>query len=137
MQHVLTSELYWLVLTILMTAVIWVPYIINRINEQGFLTALWDPDGETASKVGWANRMMRAHENAVENLVIFAPLVILTNITGSSNSLTATACTVYFFARLAHVIVFTLRIPVLRTVAFLAGFIMQMILVYTLLTGIL
>ena len=135
MQQTLTTELFWLVLTILLTAVMWIPYILNRLSEQGFLTALWDPDGKTASNIGWANRMMSAHVNAVENLVIFAPLVIILHVTGSTNSLTATTCAIYFFARLTHFIVFALRVPVMRIITFAIGFMMQMILVYTLLTA--
>jgi len=134
MQQGMTTELYWLLLTILLTAVMWIPYILNRLNEQGILKATLDPDGITATKVAWADRMMSAHVNAVENLVIFAPLVIILYITDSGNSLTATACSIYFFARLVHFIVFTFRVPVLRVVSFMIGFIMQMILVYTLLT---
>ena len=37
----LSRELYWLVLTLLMTALMWVPYIGNRLREQGVLNALW------------------------------------------------------------------------------------------------
>ena len=33
MKPVLTPELYWLVLTILMTGLFWVPYILQRILE--------------------------------------------------------------------------------------------------------
>lgn len=51
-----------------------VPYIINRMLEQGIGRAIWDPQGITKTEVNWAERMMRAHKNAVENLVVFAPL---------------------------------------------------------------
>lgn len=46
----LSNEIYWLVLTILMTSLFWVPYIINRMSEQGILNALWDRYGETSTK---------------------------------------------------------------------------------------
>ncbi len=67
----LTTELYWLTVTLLMTALFWVPYIINRIIEHGLVPAFTEPEGVTASRKAWANRMMRAYVNAVENLVIF------------------------------------------------------------------
>ncbi|MEE9303662.1 MAG: MAPEG family protein [Thiotrichaceae bacterium] len=129
----MTTELYWLILSILLTAVFWLPYIVNRLAEQGFLTALWDPDGETVTKVPWAERLMRAHVNAVENLVVFAPLVIISHVLGMNTELTSFATMLYFFSRLAHVILFTLRVPVLRIISFFGGFIAQMILVLTLL----
>jgi len=129
----MTTELYWLVLTILLTAAMWVPYIINRLFEGGFIHGLWDPDGETLTKVPWAQRLMDAHVNAVENLVVFAPLVIITHILEMNTALTASAALFYFFARLAHVVLFTLRVPVLRIVTFLAGFGAQMVFVFNLL----
>ena len=129
----MTTELHWLVLSILLTAILWMPYIINRLFEQGIFQGLWDPDGETATKVAWAQRLMSAHINAVENLVIFAPLVIITHILDMNTELTATASALYFFSRVAHVLLFTFHVPVLRIVAFLGGFAAEMILVFNLL----
>ena len=129
----MTTELYWLVLSILLTAVLWVPYIINRLLEGGILFGLWDPDGDTASKVPWAQRIMSAHANAVENLVVFAPLVIIAHLTEIHTELTVMASILYFYARLLHAVLFTFRVPVLRIVAFLAGFLAQMIFVLSLL----
>lgn len=132
----MTTELYWLTLSILLTAVLWFPYIINRLIEQGFFSALWDPDGEQSTKIDWADRLMSAHANAVENLVIFAPLLIISHILELNNEYTAFAAVLYFFSRLAHAVLFTLRVPVLRIVAFFGGFIAQMILVFVLLNWI-
>ena len=129
----MTTELYWLTLSILLTSVLWLPYILNRLAEQGFFKALWDPDGETKTNVAWADRLMSAHVNAVENLVLFAPLILMLHSLGMNTKLTATAAMLYFFSRLAHVIFFTFRVPVLRIVAFFGGFIAQMILLFTLL----
>jgi len=130
----MTIELHWLVLSILLTAILWMPYIINRLLEQGIFKGFWDPDGETSTIVPWAARLMSAHVNAVENLVVFAPLVIITHILDMNTDLTATAAVLYFFSRLAHAVLFTFRVPVLRIVAFLGGFAAQMILVFNLLS---
>lgn len=123
-----SNEIYWLSLTLLMSALLWVPYISNRIIEQGLGKAIWDPKGETHSAKPWARRMMQAHQNAVENLVLFAPSVIIIQLLGINSSTTATACMVYFFARLVHYIVFSFAVPVLRIVSFLTGFAAQMVL---------
>jgi uncharacterized MAPEG superfamily protein len=61
--------------------------------------------------------------------MIFAPLVLILDAQGHSTMSTAIACAVYFWARLAHVIVYTLGIPVLRTLAFAVGFAAQAALV--------
>lgn len=139
MQYETSGEVFWLTLTVLMTALFWVPYIINRIVENSAWTALSNPnpdpnpDPNSGSKALWAQRMMRAHSNAVENLVIFAPLALAVHILGVSTSATVAACMIYFFSRAAHFIVYTLGIPVLRTVVFAIGFIAQMTLGLTLL----
>jgi len=73
--------------------------------------------------------MMAAHTNAVENLVIFAPLVLVTQALGIATAVTAFACALYFWSRLAHVVVYTLGIPGLRTISFVAGFAAQALLV--------
>lgn len=134
MNSPISAELYWLILTLLLTALFWIPYIIERMQEQGILNALWDPFGKTQTKKLWANRMMQAHSNAIENLIIFAPLVILVQITGINSSTTATACMIYFFTRLIHYLAFTFAVPLLRVLTFLVGFGVQVILAVTLLS---
>ena len=132
----LTTELFWLTLTILITALMWLPYILNRMLEQGIGTALWDPQGETRTNVVWADRMMRAHHNAVENLIIFAPLVLILHLTQQTNGLTETACAVYFFARLAHYVVFTFGVPLLRVLVFMLSVAAQLSLALTILGAV-
>jgi uncharacterized MAPEG superfamily protein len=131
MNHELTTELFWLVLTTLMTALFWAPIIINRIIELGVWETLQTPTLQPKAK--WAERLMKAHVNAVENLVIFAPLVLAIQLTGIGTSATTTACVVYFFARLVHALAYVAAVPVLRTLAFAAGFFCQMTLALTLL----
>jgi uncharacterized MAPEG superfamily protein len=132
-DHALSPELYWLTLTTLMTGLMWVPYILNRLAEKGPWNAINDPHGDTSTRIAWADRMMRAHRNAVENLAVFAPLVLALQAAGISSTATATACMVYFFARLAHYLVYSLGIPVIRTLAFAIGVAAQVTLALTLL----
>jgi uncharacterized MAPEG superfamily protein len=73
-------------------------------------------------------RLYFAHTNAVENLVIFAPLVMILDSLNISTRTTVLACAVYFWARLAHAIVYAIGVPVLRTLAFAVGFIAQAVL---------
>lgn len=127
----ITTELYWLVLTLIMTALFWVPIIINRIAETGVWATLMPP--QLQPKAQWAEMLRRAHANAVENLVVFAPLALAVQITSSNTTLTITACMVYFFARLVHVVAYIAAVPLVRTLAFTAGFFSQMALALTLL----
>jgi uncharacterized MAPEG superfamily protein len=131
MNSAFKPELFWLVMTCLMTALLFVPYILNRMKEHGIVPALWNPHPDTRPKAPWAERLMRAHANAVENLVVFAPLVLALQVLDVSTALTASACMVYFFVRLAHAILYTFAVPLLRTVAFVIGFGCQMALALT------
>ena len=129
----MTTELYWMVMTVLLTSVLFVPYILNRMKEHGIWPALWNPQPDTRPKARWAERMMRAHANAIENLVIFAPLVLALQAVGVSTAATATACVVYFFARLAHLLLYAFAVPLLRTLMFVIGFACQLTLALALL----
>jgi uncharacterized MAPEG superfamily protein len=125
----LTPDLTWLTMTLFMTSLLWVPYILQLIVQLGPVQAVWDPTGAHPHDVDWALRAKRAHYNAVENLVVFAPLVILVSVLGLNDALTAAAAMVYFFARTAHYIIHVLAIPVLRTVVFIVGFGCQIVMV--------
>jgi len=125
----MSKEMFWLVLTVAMTGLIWVPYILERTMVRGIMGAMANPSPNNKPQSAWAQRMMAAHSNAVENLVVFAPLVLAAQALSIATPATAFACVLYFWSRLAHLIVYTLGIPVLRTLAFVAGFVAQAILV--------
>ncbi|ABW32171.1 MAPEG family protein [Acaryochloris marina] len=122
----MTTELFWLTLTVTLTGLFWMPYVANRMLEIGVMGAMRNPTTDAAPKAAWAERMIHAHSNAVENLMIFAPLVGIAAIANISTPTTVAACQLYFFARLAHYLIYTFGIPFLRTVAFIAGFVAQM-----------
>lgn len=125
----MTKELLWLTLTVILTGLLWVPYILDRIMVRGLMGAMANPSRHDKPQSGWAHRLYFAHTNAVENLIIFAPLVLILDAQGHSTAATVTACAVYFWARLVHAIVYTMGVPVLRTLAFAVGFVAQAALV--------
>src|SRR5882724_1803186 len=124
----MTRELFWLTLTIILTGLLWVPYILNRIQIRGLSGAMANPSRNDKPHAEWASRLMFAHDNAVENLVIFAPLILVLNAIDYSSSWTVLAAAVYFWARLAHTIVYLFGIPVFRTLTFAVGFFAQAVL---------
>ena len=73
----MTRELFWLTLTVILTGLLWVPYILNRCQVRGLGGAMANPSRNDKPHAEWATRLMFAHDNAVENLVIFAPLVLI------------------------------------------------------------
>ncbi len=124
----MTPELFWLTLTVILTGLLWVPYILNRILVRGVAGTLANPSRNDKPHAEWATRLMFAHDNAVENLVVFAPLVLILAELDYSTKATVYATAVYFWARVAHLIVYTLGLPVFRTLAFCAGFAAQVVL---------
>jgi len=113
----MTSELMSLTWVVALSAVMWIPYIFNTIMVQGLVDAVGYPDNPKPL-APWAARMKKAHYNAVENLVVFAALVLMLNAAGVSNATTVLACNIFFWARLVHLLVYTFGIPWLRTLSF-------------------
>lgn len=132
----MSPELYWLAITAVMTALFWFPYSLNRIIRRGLMTAMGNPDPDDSRPYvkglsSWAQRAYFAHVNAVENLVVFAALVLVANAAGVSNDITITACKIYFFARLLHYVIYTAGVPVLRTLLFAVAWIATLVVGFT------
>jgi uncharacterized MAPEG superfamily protein len=124
----MTAELFWLTLTVILTGLLWVPYTLNRIMVRGVVGSMANPSRNDKPHAEWATRLMFAHDNAVENLIVFAPLILILSELDYSTKWTVYAAAVYFWARVAHLIVYTLGLPVFRTLAFCVGFAAQVVL---------
>jgi uncharacterized MAPEG superfamily protein len=124
----MTRELFWLTLTVILTGLLWVPYVLNRIQIRGLGGAMANPSRDDKPHAEWANRLMFAHDNAIENLVVFAPLILILNAIDYSSSWTVLAAAVYFWARLAHIVIYMFGIPVFRTLTFAIAFFAQAVL---------
>lgn len=128
----MTSELMSLTWVAALTTVLWIPYILNTIMVRGITDAVGYP-ADPKPLAPWATRMKAAHYNAVENLVVFAAVVLTLHAAGISNDTTVLACTVYFWARVAHFLVYGFGIPWLRTITFAVGWISTVALILQLL----
>jgi uncharacterized MAPEG superfamily protein len=118
------TELLYLTLVTVLTGLLWVPYILDRLAVRGLADAVGYPE-DPKPQSPWARRLMKAHANAVENLVVFATLVLVAQALGISNGTIATASVVYFWARLVHAAAFAFGIPWVRTLAFTVAFFAQ------------
>ena len=123
-----SPELFYTTLAAAFTGIIWIPIILNRVREMGVWPALKNPQPDVRPESDWAYRLAHAHTNAIENLAVFAPLAIVVHVLNLGTALTATAASVYLFSRIAHAVIYAFAIPLLRTIAFLAGFASQTIL---------
>ena len=127
-MQAVSAELYWLTAVALMTGLMWVPYILQLLGQMGVAGALMDGQHETPHEAAWARRAKRAHTNAVENLVVFAPLAIGVHVLGGSTPLTAMVSAIFFFSRAGHYVVYVLGLPLVRTLLFAVGVACQVIL---------
>jgi uncharacterized MAPEG superfamily protein len=125
-------ELVYLVAISTVTALIWVPYVLNRMVVWGLTDTVGYPENPKPLSP-WAQRMKSAHANAVENLVVFAALVLAAQAGNVSNEATAFAAMLYFWSRLVHLAAYTLGLPWVRTLGFTGGFVAQMILAWQML----
>ncbi|HEX9578988.1 MAG TPA: MAPEG family protein [Myxococcales bacterium] len=124
-------ELLWLALTATMTALFWLPYVLNRSARLGLAGAFATPRMDAPpAEAEWAQRAKRAHANAVENLVSFAALVAVAQFAGVSNQATALGAALYFWGRLGHYFVYTLGIPYLRTISFTVAWVGEMVIAW-------
>ena len=119
-------EMTSLVLVSTFTGLLWVPYMLNRIAVRGIVSTVGYPVNPPPLSP-WAERLRAAHANAVENLAVFAALILAAQVLNISTPVTVLAGTLYLWSRVAHAVVYTLGVPWLRTVAFTGGFIAQML----------
>ena len=83
----------------------------------------------------WAERARRAHRNMLENFPHFAVLVLVVNAAGLANPQTAVGATVFFWARLAHAIIYIAGIWQLRAIAYFAGVAGELLILFRLLSA--
>ena len=114
------TELLNLTYVTAFTGILWVPYILERTAVRGLMSAVSYPENPKPQSA-WAQRLMKAHANAVENLVIFATLVLVAQAAGVSNDATVMASVVYLWARIVHAAAYTFKVPLIRTLGFVVG----------------
>ena len=108
---------------------LWLPYVLERIQSQGLGTVLTYPENPPAA-AAWAQRAQRAHLNLVENLPAFAALVIIAHLTGVD---AAGGAALFFWARVVHAVVHILGISYVRTLAFAASWVGMLMIFFSIL----
>ncbi|MET1414950.1 MAPEG family protein [Roseibium sp. HPY-6] len=117
-----TPELAWLIAISIFTAALWMPYVLESFVRRGIFATMGNPSQDDPPMPAWAERAKRAHLNAIENLVVFAAVVLAAVQMGVTGGNMLVAVQVYVLARLAHYLVYVAGIPVARTLTYLIGF---------------
>lgn len=112
----MTPDLTYLLMAVVLT---FVQVLIAAVaaNQAVGLTALAGNRDDLPALTGLAGRAKRAHLNMIENLVLFAALVLIAAVAGKANATTAMGAMVFFWARLAYAVIYLVGIPWLRTAA--------------------
>jgi len=122
-------ELEYLVWTALLTLFIRMTWMFDKVRMRGLAKVTRYPD-DSEPLSGWGARAWIAHEDAIQNLVIFAVLVIALQLAGHGNAITHAAAAIYFWARLCHFVVYVFAVPRIKTIAFLVAVGAQLVLAW-------
>ena len=88
--------------------------VVGHMLQAGLPALAGNREG-LAGPTGWAGRAARAHRNMIENLVLFAALVLIAVASGKTDSTTLLGAQLFFWARVAYALVYLAGIPWLRT----------------------
>lgn len=113
----MSTDLTMLAFSALLTLGLAFPTVIALIMTKGLPFAAGNRD-QAYQLPDWAERAGRAHRNMLENLPIFAALVLVANAAGAANDATALGATLFFWGRVAHAVVYLAGISYLRTAAY-------------------
>ena len=121
-EIMLSTDLTMLVASATLALFSFMPYFLAYIQHWGIPGIVGNREN-LAELPKWAQRTQAAHGNLTENLVHFAALVLVAHVIGASNDITAMGATIFFWARVAYLVIYTAGIPWVRTIAFMAGWV--------------
>jgi uncharacterized MAPEG superfamily protein len=107
-------ELMLLVWAVLLTFVQMLVAVSGATLQVGLPALAGNREG-LAACTGWAGRATRAHHNMLENLVLFAALVLVAVVAGKTNSTTLLGAQIFFWARVVYAVIYVAGIAWLRT----------------------
>jgi len=116
----MSAELLMLLYSTLLFLVIILAQAGLAIGQNGLMAQAGNRDNLPEPTV-LRQRLQRLSANMQENLVMFAVVVLVASAAGVSNDATALGDSLFFFARVAHAIVYAAGWPVIRPLFYFAG----------------
>ena len=123
------TQLTYLAWSAFLCIVLWLPYVLERIQSQGLGNVLTYPENPPAP-AAWAQRAQRAHLNLVEKPPAFAALVSSAHLPGGD---AAGGAALFFWARVVHAVVHIMGISYVRTLAFAASWVGMLMIFFSIL----
>src|ERR1700722_3977658 len=100
----MTTDLNYLAYTAILTAALWIPYVIAQVTTNGPLAPANYVDPTPRPLPAWGQRAGRASPNAVECFAPFAARVPIPPVSGKADAMTAFWTILFFWLRLAHAV---------------------------------
>ena len=112
----------WMLLATGVLSLVWMMFYASARGLQpgGLNYGIGNRD-KSVELPGWITRAIRAHQNMIENIGPFAILVVVAHLAGKANDTTALGAAMFFYARIAHAVSYTMGILYLRTIVFFVG----------------
>ncbi|WP_394392079.1 MAPEG family protein [Shewanella woodyi] len=114
---------YYLALCGILTIFLWTPYILSRMITWGLPQFLNSYPKEIPPQPDWAKRSQRVHLNMVETMPAFIAVVVAAGFLATNEGINQVALwsQVFFYARIAHAILYSFAVPYLRTPSYLVS----------------
>ena len=116
----MSLELQLLVCAVALTVIQVVVAILGSITQVGMPPLMGNREG-LPEFTGWVGRAHRAHRNMLENLVLFAALVLSAHALGLSNTMTVLGAQLFLWGRVAYAVLYIAGVPWARTAAWAAS----------------
>ena len=113
----MTSDLTLLVCAVVLTAVQAIVAGMGANRQAGLATMAGNRE-RLPEILGWPGRAARAHRNMLENLPLFAALVLIAHVAGRTNATSILGEHIFVWSRLIYVVVYTVGVPWLRSAVF-------------------
>lgn len=112
----MTPDLIFLALSAALTFVLIMIPASDAFQQNGAMAQAGSRDNLPEPSVFY-RRSKRLADNMLENMIVFAPLIIIAHISGEAGALSALGAQIFFYARVAHAIIYLAAWPYVRPVA--------------------
>lgn len=116
----MSVELTMLVYSTLLFLLIILVQAVLAISQNGLMAQAGNRDNLPEPTI-LRQRLQRLTGNMQENLILFAIVVLVANGAGISNDTTVLGASIFFYARVAHAIIYAFGWPVVRPIFYFAG----------------
>ena len=113
-------ELNLLVWAVALTVVQMLVAVTGAFNQVGLMKLVGNREG-MPEITGWGGRAERAHLNMVQNLVLFAALVLVAVAAGKTNDVTLLGAQIFLWSRVAYAAIYVAGLAWLRTLSWVAS----------------